>query len=405
MNSKRTLLFTLIMIVALAIQAQTTAQFRGPERTGVFPEQNLLPGWPEGGPQLLWKAEGIGNGYSSPVITSDRIYVTGEIDSIGYLFAYDKKGTLAWKTRIGKEWTINFPGPRSTVTVVNDLLYYCSSMGEIICFEAAGGQKKWSTHMVDDLHGILVRFGYAESLLIDGDLLYCAPGGADTNVAALNRFTGKLVWKTKAMGDSTSYGSPALINLPGRKILTTLTIHHLIGVDAATSEFLWSYKTERLNDIHCNIPCYENGFIYLNDRAGNGIVKLELARDGKTVKEIWRNFKAGNVQSGSIMFKDVLYGSRYRPARFESVETTEGKILDSLKFATGSTIFADGLLYCYGEDGTMGLIRPDQGKLSLAGSFKVTDGTQEHFAHPAIHDGVLYIRHGNVLLAYNIRKK
>jgi len=402
---KRFLLLTTWMVFALLLNAQTTAQFRGPERNGVYPEHDLLSGWPEGGPQLLWKAEGIGNGYSSPVITSDRIYVTGEIDSIGYLFAYDKKGTLTWKTRIGKEWTVNFPGPRSSVTVVNDLLYYCSGMGEVVCFEAENGRKKWSIGMLNDLHGININFGFSESLLIDHDLVFCSPGGMDTNIVALNRFTGKLVWKSKAKGDSTTYGSPILIKMPERKILVVLTIHHLVGIDAKTGELLWSYKTERLNDIHCNIPHYENGYIYFNDRAGNGIVKLELAADGRSVKEIWRNFKAGNVQSGSILFKDILYGSRYRPARFESVETIEGKVLDSLKFATGSTIFADGLLYCYGEDGTMGLIKPDQGKLSLAGSFKVKEGTQEHFAHPAIHDGVLYIRHGNVLLAYNIRKK
>jgi hypothetical protein len=364
-----------------------------------------LKTWPENGPELLWKVDSIGNGFASPTVTSDRIYIPGEIDSLGYLFAFSKQGKMLWKVETGREWTENFPGPRSTPTVIDSLVYYCSSMGEIICLHATDGRKAWTINMLNDLHGTNVRFGYTESLVVDGDRIFCAPGGKDTNVVALNRFTGKLIWRSKAMADTAAYCSPVIIRLPERKVLVTMVIHHLIGIDASTGELLWSHPFDRTGDIHCNTPIYDNGFIYSNDRGGNGIVKLELAPGGRSVKESWRNFKAGNVQGGSVIIGNFLYGSRYRPGRFESIDISNGSVADSLKFTCGSTIYADDLLYCYNDDGVVGLIKPNNGKPEVVSSFKVTSGTNEHFAHPVINEGVLYIRHGNSFMAYDIRRK
>jgi len=399
------ILFVVLLMTTTSSWCQNADQWRGPERDGIYPESNLLTTWPTEGPELLWKADSIGNGFSSPVVTATKIYVAGEIDSIGYIFCYSKSGSLQWKTSTGKEWTENFPGPRSTPTIIGDNLYYCSSMGEEMCLDAVTGHKMWSVNLLNDLHGTNIRFGYTDSPLIEGDQIFCFPGGKDTNIVSLNRFTGKLLWRSKAMGDSTAYCSPRLIILPGRKILVTLMIHHLTGIDISTGELLWSYKYERTGDIHCNTPLFDKGFIYCDDRGGNGIYKLELAADGKSVREVWRNFKAGNVQGGSIKIGDYLYGSRYRPGRFESIDARTGDVADSLKFGCGSTICADGLLYCYSDQGMMGLIKASKGKLSLVSSFKITEGTLEHFAHPVIRDGVLYVRHGKVLLAYNIRRK
>ena len=208
-----------------------------------------------------------------------------------------------------------------------------------------------------------------------------------------------------AMADSAAYCSPMLIRLPGMKILVTMMIHQLIGIDISTGKLLWSFPFERPGDIHCNTPIYEDGFIYCNDRGGNGIVKLELSADGQSIKEVWRNFKGGNVQGGSVVIGEFLYGSRYRPARFESVDIKTGMVSDSVKFNCGSTIYADDMLYCYSDQGEMGLIKPSQGKPAVVCSFKISEGTKEHFSHPVINEGILYIRHGNSLLAFDIRKK
>jgi outer membrane protein assembly factor BamB len=297
--AKKLLLTALMIFAVLPCYVQTISQWRGTERNGIYHETGLLKTWPAEGPGLLWKIDSIGNGFASPTVTRDRIFIPGEIDSTGYLFAFDKQGHMIWKQPTGREWTENFPGPRSTPTVVDGLVYYCSSMGEILCLEASSGHKKWAVNMLGDLHGINTRFGYTESLLVDEDRVYCFPGGRDTNAVALDRFSGKLIWTSKAMGDTSAYCSPVIIKTGGRKVVVTMVIHHTIGLDAATGQLLWSVKHERAGDIHCNTPIFDNGGIYCDDRGGNGIVKLELSTDG-TVGETGRLLLWIKIQARTI---------------------------------------------------------------------------------------------------------
>jgi outer membrane protein assembly factor BamB len=360
--------------------------------------------WPAEGPALLWKVDGIGNGYSSPIISGDRIYVTGEIDSIGYLFAYSKSGSLIWKKVTGPEWMENFTGSRSTPTLVDNLLYISTSMGRVICFDATTGIEKWSVDKISDLHGINVRFGYAEGLLVNDDLVYCFPGGPDTNAVALNRFNGKIKWVSKAMSDSSAYASPLLINLQSRKIIVNFSIHNLIGLDAATGQLLWNKPLLGAGDIHGNTAFYENGNIYFSAGSGSGLVKLALSEDGRSITDIWSNEKVTDVHGGFIKLGNYIYSSQYKPRRYCSVDATTGQISDSLKFDKGALISADDMLYLYTEKGMVGLVKQDNGKMELISSFKMPVGTKEFFTIPVISDGILYLRHGDTMLAYDIMK-
>ena len=381
------------------------AQWRGPERTGVYSESNLLKIWPEKGPNLLWFYYGIGNGYGSPAVSSDRIFINGEIDSTAYLFALDNNGHLLWKSAYGKEWTQNYPGSRSTPTVFNGLIYVMSSFGRVVCFDAETGKEKWAVDVIMDFKGKNIRFGYSESLLVDEKNVYCAPGGEEHNIIALDRLTGKTVWSSKALGEITSYCSPLLIKLPSRNILVTFSLHNLIGIDMKDGKLLWSHLQDRDGDIHGNTPIYDNGFIYYNTAAGNGVVKLELSKDGNSVKEIWRAKKCSNAFGGFVKVNNFLYGSSYDPGYVKCIDAEKGIVTDSVKFTRGVTIYADSMLYCYNENGEMSLLKTQNNKMELVSMFKITKGINEHFAHQVISNGVLYIRHGKALMAYDIRKK
>ena len=81
-----------------------------------------------------------------------------------------------------------------------------------------------------------------------------------------------------------------------------------------------------------------------------------------------------------------------------------GLVTDSIKMFRGSTIAADGKLYVFTEKGEVNLINPKPDGMLLVSSFKITKGTKEFFAQPVIHKGVLYIRHGQALMAYDIRE-
>jgi outer membrane protein assembly factor BamB len=112
--------------------------------------QNLQNKWPENGPKLLFEIGGLGNGYSSPAVLDNLVLVTGEIDSIGYLFAYDLIGNLKWKTSYGYEWAAQYPGTRSAPTVEGNLVYVLSGIGKLSCFGVDKGDLKWSVDLVKD---------------------------------------------------------------------------------------------------------------------------------------------------------------------------------------------------------------------------------------------------------------
>ena len=397
------LLLTLLLYVTLTSFSQEILQWRGTDHSGNYPGTNLLKSWQEGGPLLLWEYDGLGNGYSSPVITSKNIFITGEIDTVNYLFALDRRGKFLWKSRIGKEWTLTYPGSRSTPTVADDLVYVTAGLGTVACFEALTGKERWSVNMITDFHGPINRFGFSESLLVDGDKVYCSPGNTDTNVVALDRFTGKIVWISKGLGQMTSYCSPLLIRNPQRNILVTFSKSALLGIDAGNGQLLWSHTQDSEGDVHVNTPLFENGYIYYVTGDGNGSVKLKLSDDGKEITEIWRNKDCDNTMGGFIKINNFLYTASYGKRCWYSQNTDSGKITDSLKFDKGITVFSDGMLYLYNEKGQVGLVRPDGPKMELVSSFKVTRGTKAHFSHPVINDGILYIRHGRSVMAYDIR--
>jgi outer membrane protein assembly factor BamB len=383
---------------------QEILQWRGADRSGVYCENSLLKSWPEEGPELLWKFAGLGNGYGSPVITKTNIFINGEIDTVSCLFAFDLSGKYLWKSKIGKEWTQSYPGSRSTPTVVNDLVYVTAGWGQVACLDAWNGKERWSVNMMTDFHGKVPRFGFSESLLVDGNTVYCSPGSPDTNVVALDRFSGKINWISKGAGEMTSYCSPMLICLPQRNILVTFSKTTLLGIDTKDGKLLWSYKQEG-EEIDCqvNTPIFEKGIIYCVAGNGNGAFKLKLSDDGTQVTEIWKNGRCDNLMGGFIKVNDYIYTSGYEKRQYYIVETRDGQITDSVKFDRGSIIYADGMLYLYNEKGEVGLFKPNGHGMEQVSSFKVTLGTKAHFAHPVICNGVLYIRHGKSLLAYKIK--
>lgn len=390
--------------------AQQIAQWRGVNRDGQYSGTNLLKAWPETGPELLWFTEEIGHGYGAPTIVNERIYVNGEIDSTSYLFAFDLKGKLLWKSPNGKEFTGSgfsnrFPGSRSAPTIVGNLAYVCSGNGRIACFETSGGAEKWSIDMMKDLGGCAIEFGYSESLLVDGNKVFCFPGGPNTNAAAFDRFTGKPVWTSKALGDTTTYCSPMLITLPSRKLVVNYSRYDLFALDAATGELLWSYPIQNAKDDaqRSNTPIYKDGHIYLvsGEENGKGAVKLALAPDGKSVTEVWYNYQIRSAMGGFVITNNTLFATVDRNV-LRALDLATNKVVDSVKVRNGTLIFADNNFYAYGNTGEVILITYDQKKLAIAGKLKIEKGSKDHFAHPVLADGVLYIRRGKGLMAYKV---
>jgi outer membrane protein assembly factor BamB len=402
----------IFIIVCLSSQSfsQNVTQWRGPNRDGKYNETQLLKQWPENGPQLLWSIETLGEGYAAPVVTSDRVFVNGVVNGESHLFAFDLKGKMLWKSPNGKEFTgegysANFPGARPSPTVVGDLVYTSSGLGRIACFDASTGKEKWAVDMVKDLKGYLNEFGYAESFVTDEKLLYCFPGGAAKNIAALDRLTGKTVWTSKALGDTTHFCSPILINLPSRKIYVSVSRHWIFAVDCKNGELLWKYPIAfKYDGDHVNTPVYEAPYLYWvsGDENGNGAVKLELSPDGKSVKEIWSNPEVRNSMGGLIVIDGKLFVTTENK-NLNILDPATGTVATKIKAPYGNLISADNKFIVYGNNGEVSLFNYEKGILVPGGIFKITKGSKEHFAHPILANGVLYIRHGEALMAYKVK--
>lgn len=401
----------LIPIFAMCFAyGQPTAQWRGVNRDGIYQESGLLKEWPAEGPKLLWETEAIGNGYGSPVVWNNKLYINGEIEGIGHLFVFNLDGKLLWKTPngpefVGTEFSAGFPGSRSTPTIYKGMVYISSGLGRIACIDAESGKEIWAKEMVADLGGLLNYFGYSESLLVDGNSLYCFPGGKENNIVCLDRMTGNIVWTSKALSDLVGFTSPMMIKLPSQEIFVTLSKNYLMGLNAKNGEVLWSFAEDSVKQEgrYTNTPLFSNGFIYgisgLDN--GKGAYKLKLSSDGKNIEPVWTNRNVKNDMGGFVKIGNRVYVASH-DKKLKAIDIETGVVVDSLRGMKGSVIFADDQLYTYSDNGNIDLIALTDGKLTQKSSFKITKGTKEHLAHPVIHKGVLYIRHGKILQAFKV---
>lgn len=402
----RNLVLSLLFLSFLATctRQPEVAQWGGPQRDGHYPGKGLLKQWPAEGPKLLWASDTVGNGYGSPVVTNDAVFITGAIDSTGYLYSFDLKGNLLWKVAYGPEWAANFPGSRSAPTVVGNLVYVVSGKGETACLNRKDGSKVWSVNLFTDLHGKNTIFGYSEGMLVKDQMLYCSPGGADTNVVALDRFTGAMLWKCKGMGQLSAFCSPSIIQRGKHNILLTFSELSMLGIDADNGKLLFTHKQDTLGNVHSNAPIFDNGYLYYVAGDGNRTVKLKLSDDGESITEVWRCKPFDNIMGGVVQVGNQLIATGHRKQELMSLDMESGKVTSELKIGRGATIYADGMIYLYDEKGNVHLVNPNGGELKEVSTFKVTRGTKEHFSHPVIGNGVLYIRHGKSLMAYDIKQ-
>ena len=408
-------IFLLIQLVSLisevtTLSAQPSSQWRGPNRDGIYPETNLLKSWTAEGPTLSWSYEGLGIGQGSAAVTKDRVFLTGIPDTLsseGYLFSFDTKGKLLWKKNYGKDWVTIFPGARSTPTVVGDLIYIESGNGKVYCLKTKDGEQVWSVDFFKELEADSVQFGYAESLLISGDTLFCTPGGKTNNVVALNRFTGKKIWCSQGFKEQATYTSPILINHYGKRLIINLTASSIIGLDAGTGEMYWRVHQFQDNKIHANTPVYYNGKLLISSASrkdSSGLVMLQLSLDGKKADIVWRNKEFINLMGGFICKNGFIYGGAYLQPKWFCIDLKTGQTKYIFKeLGGGPVIYADSLFYCYAEkDGEMALVDGTAEQFKILSKFKVPLGADQHWAHPVIFDKKLYIRHNNALMVYEI---
>ncbi|MHC4741551.1 MAG: outer membrane protein assembly factor BamB family protein, partial [Planctomycetota bacterium] len=251
-----------------------------------------------------------------------------------------------------------------------------------------------------------IKWGIAESVLIDGEKVFCTPGGKDATMVALNKHTGETIWTTKGLSNLSAYCSPVLVQTPKKRLLMTMVRGLIICVDSDNGEVLWKIPHVTRNNIAAVTPVrYCQGRTYFTSH-GVGGTMVRCNQEGRDHEILWTSPAMDCLHGGVVIASRAgLCGSDSK-GNWISQNIATGEVISSEKLldAKGSITTADGMLYCYSEKGMLALINPTRKGLELVSSFQITKGSGSHWAYPVISNATLYIRHGEALMAFNIKK-
>jgi outer membrane protein assembly factor BamB len=410
-----------VSLAALAAQIPAGANdwpgWRGADRSGVSPETGLLKEWSGGGPKLAWEVKGMGGGFSTPSVAAGHVFLTGNkgMDDEFVQALSVKDGSQVWSTHLGKVGNPNqqppHAGSRSTPTVDGELVYALGSDGDLAGLEAATGKERWHKNLRTDFGGEPGAWAYAESPLVDGDLVICTPGGPQVALVALNKKTGEVVWKTEVPGaNKAAYSSAIVAEAGGVKQYVQFLGSGLVGVAAKDGKLLWRYDKLFTNTI-CPTPVFHDGCIFetvggmaRGGRGATGCALLRLSPDGTGVQEAYRNAVLPNHHGGVVRVGEYLYGTTntdlvcldFKTGAVKWKERSVGK---------GSVAAADGRLYVRGEEtGDVALVEASPAGYKELGRLTQPDRSKKKaWPHPVIADGRLYLRDENVLLCYDVK--
>lgn len=405
----RFLVLLMVLFPVVAARGADCSRFRGPAGDGIFPETGLLKQWPEGGPKLAWSVTGLGRGFSSAVVVDGTVYVTGMgSQEQGYLFAFNLDGSPKWKVPYGPELPQKGPavaGTRGTPNVNGDRIFLMSGFATLYMIDSKSGKTLKSIDLLELTGAKQARFGFAECVLVDDKKVICTPGGPNASLVALDRNSGENIWQTEGLSQQSAYCSARLIRHGNRRLIITLIEKGIVALDPETGNVLWLYEQPNRYGVRSSPPLYAEGRVYFCAGGGSGGIQLALSADGQSVTPEWTDKTLDPQIHGVVLVDGCIYGTAQSANKgLVCLEWKTGKVLwNAPEVKLASVVSADGMLYVYGDDGSVRLVKPDRETFMPVSQFTVTQGTEQHWAHPTIANGRLYIRHGNALMAYDIK--
>jgi len=380
--------------------------FHGPKRDNVSRETGLLKKWPEGGPKLLWKYPHSGDGYSGVSIAKGKIFSAGDFDDIEKVFALDMEGRLIWEATNGESWTGPYPGSRTTPAYSDGSVYQMNPKGRLVAYRAKSGEEVWVVDLVEKFGARYGTWSLTENVAIEGDLLFCVPGGSKALVVALDKKSGDTVWVNSALDETTAYCSPILVTHGGVRQLITMAQKSILGVDARTGELLWSHPHVTPHDQNVNAPVFRDGYVFTASGHSGGARLVKIDADNRGVEEIWWNEDLDNCHGSVMPFDGRLYGSACRSGGrgFFCADFLTGEVRYREKVEKLSLTAAEGLIYGLAQRGAVALINPHPDRLEIISLMQTPPDSRElAWAHPVVCGGRLYLRRGQFLYAYDIR--
>lgn len=428
MSSRVVAVIAFVLCGAALAPAADWPAFRGPNRDGISTETGLLKAWPMGGPKLVWTAKNLGLGFGTPSVADGKIFGIGTRDGKDGVWALkEADGSELWFTPFADATKVfrQTNGPGSTPTYHQGKVLTVSINGTLSCMDAAKGTLLWKKSYIDDFGGTLPKWGYNDSVYVDGDRVICTPCGPKAAVAALKLADGEVVWTADLgpVGEGAGYSSPLKATIHGKPMYVVLLGQQtgVVGLDPETGKLLWQYKGKPATGgvAQIPIPVVKGDKVWVSTSYTGGAALLQIVpkgSDGFEAKELKAYAKPDlNNHHGGMVLVDghVYFGHNQNDGKPVCVEFATGEIKwgpernSAGGNGSAAVLYADGRLYFRYQNGVLVLIEPNPRELKVVSSFKLpTADQQSHpqsWPHPVIANGKLYLRDQTVMYCYDVK--
>lgn len=410
--------------VAQVATAADWPQWRGPNRDGKLVGAGVQLDFSKHAPKLQWSIEGMGRGYASLAVVDGKLYTTGNLDSGQAVICIDlATHERLWATPITETAPKHgYPGSRCTPTIDGDRCYVVTSDGEIACLQTSDGKIVWKRDFRKDFDGKMMSgWGFSESPLVDGNWVLCTPGGEKAMIVALDKRTGKDVWRTSVEGlgenggDGAGYSSIVISEAAGVKQYVQLVGRGVIGVRASDGKLLWHYNRVANGTANIPTPIPFGDYVFASTGYGTGAALLKLSRDGEGVKateEYFLNAKTfQNHHGGMIRDGEYLYAGHQHNKGIPiclHIPTGEVKWVGDIRreklemSGSAAITYVDGRILFRYQNGTIAIVDATPDGFKLHGSFMPEYQEDKTWSHPVVVDGKMYLREQDRLMCYEL---
>jgi hypothetical protein len=387
--------------------------FLGPNRDNQSQETGLLKEWPDGGPPPAWSTPtaGLGQGYSNVSVANGTVFTMGTPGNQESVLAIDLvKGTPKWSVQTGAETFRDDQGngPRSTPTIDGTYAYALGARGDLVCVDTEKQAVRWHKNLMQDFGSPGVKWGFAESVLIDGSRLICTPGAPGAMMVALNKLDGSPLWKCAApVGNPPpGYASPLIADVAGTRQYITYTGAGVVGVRASDGVVLWGNNSTANTPANCTTPLVIRDYVFVSSAYNGGGALIQLAsgeNGGVQATPIYHTRLMNSHFGGPVCVDGFVYGAS------GDVLTCLNLLRNEVAWQNRSVgkctlTYAEGNLYVRGENGPVALVEATPEGYHEKGRFTPpTSGNGRAWAYPVVAAGRLFLRDEDGLVCYSLR--
>jgi outer membrane protein assembly factor BamB len=402
------LTLALFSLMALDASASDWPNYRGEKMDGVVTETGLLTNWPAEGLKKIWSVPVEGKGtHAGPAVVSGKVFLPGRSGTKDTLCCFDAStGKPIWKQEYDAPGNLSYgAGSRATPVVSSGSVFTLNGFGKLACWDAESGAKTWERDLVADFKGNVPNFGIAAAPLIDGERVICEPGGPDAAVVALDRKTGKELWR--AGSGACSYAPPQLVTFAGVKQLLCYPVYGLLALNPTDGKELWKFPFNDNKNIP--MPIVKGDLIHVSDN-NNGFATLRVSHAAEkwNVERLWGNAADKAHTSSPVAADDALYFFEWfaSEGKIKCIDPKDGHLLWSTAYpgedlnASLLLLDAQHLLVNF-NNGDLALLEVSPKAFKQLANFKAT--APGSFAPAAISNGRLYLRDSAALTCYDLK--